>query len=144
MRRFGAVASDAIGRSVGLFCRSSDIVAACSALSSSFALTRTLTLETYAAPFVSEGTYSTRSLSATSMAPDYAARFTLFVPPASTPLYFHVRQVRINAVARWEYAPGSTLFVVWSRASDLGLPIRNSVTLKVSYWLDRSSLDRVR
>jgi hypothetical protein len=117
---------------------------ACSALSSSFALTRTLTLETYAAPFVSEGTYSTRSLSATSMAPDYAARFTLFVPPASTPLYFHVRQVRINAVARWEYAPGSTLFVVWSRASDLGLPIRNSVTLKVSYWLDRSSLDRVR
>ena len=29
---------------------------------------------------------------------------------------FHVQSLRVNAVLRWEYRPGSTLFVVWSQA----------------------------
>ena len=31
---------------------------------------------------------------------------------------FNVKQFRSNAVLRWEYRPGSTLFVVWSQGRD--------------------------
>jgi hypothetical protein len=107
-------------------------------LRTSFAMTRTLSVETYAAPFVSTGTYSdVRSLSATPTAADYAARFVAFVAPAGTPTHFDVRQVRVNAVMRWEYAPGSTVFVVWSREADVGVPLRSSITVKASYWIGR-------
>ncbi|MBW3570168.1 MAG: carbohydrate binding family 9 domain-containing protein [Gemmatimonadetes bacterium] len=66
---------------------------------------------------------------------------------------FNVRQLNSNAVLRWEYRPGSTLFVVWSQgrsdfASDgrfrLGpntadlfrAPGTNVLLIKASYWLD--------
>ena len=65
---------------------------------------------------------------------------------------FTFRSLRGNAVLRWEYRPGSTLFLVWtqSRASeellgDLSLrrdvdalfaaPAENIFLIKVSYWL---------
>lgn len=65
---------------------------------------------------------------------------------------FNVLSFRSNVVLRWEWHPGSTLFVVWQqnrRASDaLGEPVRagdllntthaagdNYVALKLSYWL---------
>jgi hypothetical protein len=67
---------------------------------------------------------------------------------------FLVRSVRGNAVMRWEYRPGSTLFLVWqqqrsgfSDVADLGAtrdvgsafrdPSRNVFLVKVSYWLGR-------
>ncbi len=67
---------------------------------------------------------------------------------------FTFASLRGNAVLRWEYAPGSTLFLVWTqdraylddqgafrpRASFnrlLDAPGRNVVMLKVSYWLSR-------
>jgi hypothetical protein len=66
---------------------------------------------------------------------------------------FNVRQLNSNAVLRWEYRPGSTLFVVWSQgrsdfapdgqfrlrenASDLfRAPGSNVLLIKMSYWLD--------
>jgi hypothetical protein len=67
---------------------------------------------------------------------------------------FSVRSLRGNAVVRWEYRPGSTIFLVWqqqrSGASSLGTfdlsrdrallfrdrPI-NIFQLKVNYWLGR-------
>jgi len=66
---------------------------------------------------------------------------------------FRVRSFRSNVVLRWEYLPGSTLFVVWTqdrfgRASEPGLdgiddvrdlwndPMRNVLLVKASYWLD--------
>jgi hypothetical protein len=66
---------------------------------------------------------------------------------------FNVRQLNSNAVLRWEYRPGSTLFVVWSQgrsdfaadgrfqlrnnASDLfRAPGTNVLLIKMSYWLD--------
>lgn len=65
---------------------------------------------------------------------------------------FTLRSLRGNAVFRWEYVPGSTLFVVWTqdRASetatgdfDLGRdrralftsPARHVLLMKVNYWL---------
>jgi hypothetical protein len=64
-----------------------------------------------------------------------------------------VKQFNSNAVFRWEYRPGSTLFVVWSQgrgsfASTEGqrnyggdikdlfsLPAQNTFLVKLSYWL---------
>ena len=66
---------------------------------------------------------------------------------------FNVRQLNSNAVLRYEYRPGSTLFVVWSQgrsdftadgrfqlrsnAGDLfRAPGTNVLLIKMSYWLD--------
>jgi hypothetical protein len=65
---------------------------------------------------------------------------------------FNVRSLIGNAVLRWEYRPGSTVFLVWQRqqrasttlgdfdfARDVdalwGLPADNRLILKVNYWL---------
>lgn len=67
---------------------------------------------------------------------------------------FTFASLRGNAVLRWEYAPGSTIFLVWTQdrsynealgefrpraAFDnlLDAPGRNVVMVKVSYWLSR-------
>jgi len=120
----------------------------------SYAATPTLSLETYVAPFASDGVYSNvRALSATPLAAKYDDRFMPYTAPASAPLAFAVRQLRANTVLRWQYATGSTLYVVWSHERDgdtdaggdtwagsvrnlLRLQPVNTVTIKASYWLD--------
>jgi len=67
---------------------------------------------------------------------------------------FRTRSVRVNAVLRWEYRPGSTLFVVWTQnregdfadpsfdaARDLGRELlkdrpTNVLLVKLNYWLN--------
>jgi hypothetical protein len=75
-----------------------------------------------------------------------AARFA-FEDPS-----FTFRSLRGNAVLRWEYRPGSTLFVVWARSGSSELthggidfgrdtealfrgPAENIFLVKVNYWL---------
>jgi len=115
-----------------------------------------LTFELYAEPFVSTGTYSeVRELSDTPDAADYNARFIPFTPPASANMGFNFSQLRTNAVARWEYLPGSTVYVVWAHGrqgsqtlpserswSDeyrdlLELHPENTFLVKVAYWFSR-------
>ncbi|GBD32565.1 hypothetical protein HRbin33_01535 [bacterium HR33] len=65
---------------------------------------------------------------------------------------FTVRSLRINAVFRWEYRPGSTLFLVWQqsrRDSDIdgflrfgrdlsqlwSAPAENRFIVKINYWI---------
>lgn len=67
---------------------------------------------------------------------------------------FLVRSLRGNAVLRWEYRPGSTVFLVWQQQRDGGAdladlaatrdvtrpfrdPARNVFLVKFSYWLGR-------
>ncbi len=67
---------------------------------------------------------------------------------------FNVRSLRGNAVLRWEYRPGSTLFLVWQQQRSASAPIgefdfsrdgdklfgarpENTFLVKVSYWLGR-------
>jgi hypothetical protein len=67
---------------------------------------------------------------------------------------FTVRALRGNAVVRWEFRPGSTLFVVWQQQreaeeefADLGatrrpveafrVPAENVLLMKVAYWFGR-------
>lgn len=134
-----------------------------------YAFSPNLTLEAYAEPFLSSGKYSrfgeleaprskflreygtngTRELvdsAGTRTITDGAESFTLANRD------FHVLSFRSNLVMRWEWTPGSTLFVVWQqnrRTSEaIGDPVRfnelwqttraagdNFLSLKVSYWL---------
>src|SRR4029078_6567536 len=68
---------------------------------------------------------------------------------------FNFRQLRSNAVLRWEYKPGSTMFVIWSHDQTdndadgrfgtgglsrglsglFGAPSDDVVMLKVNYWV---------
>jgi hypothetical protein len=115
-----------------------------------------LSFEFYGEPFVSTGTYSDfREVSATPQADDYAARFQPYEPPADRARAFRFSQLRTNTVARWEYRPGSTLFLVWAHGrqgyrtveSDrswygeyrdlLDQHPDNTFLIKVAYWLNR-------
>ena len=117
-----------------------------------------MSLQVYAQPFVSKGTFSNvRELSATPRAADYASRYRAYSDTAFTNNIggFNVKQFRSNVVFRWEYRPGSTLFVVWSQgrqgstglegtrsfSGDLNdlfnLRPDNSFLVKLSYWINR-------
>ncbi len=65
---------------------------------------------------------------------------------------FNIRSLRANAVLRWEYRPGSTLFIIWQQSREgfepfgdfrLGRDFRgifdargdNILAVKLSYWL---------
>jgi hypothetical protein len=122
----------------------------------SYTATPDLTFEFYGEPFASSGAYTdVREVSATPGTADYDARFQAYTPPAGTALSFSYRQLRTNAVLRWEYLPGSTLFLVWAHGregftqdqerrpwhDELGglwdLDADDTFLLKVSYWLNR-------
>jgi len=79
--------------------------------------TRTLSLQLYASPFVATGAYTNRKEIADGSAPRYAARFKPY-GAASWNDGFNFKQFRSNAVVRWEYRPGSTLFFVWSQGRE--------------------------
>ena len=137
-----------------------------------------LSLEMFAQPFISSGEYSSfkeydapRSLAMSVYGRDVgeiqtigtggdrryridpdgagpAARFTVDDPD------FNFRSLRGNAVLRWEYRPGSTLFLVWTQDRNSTAPFgdlrfdrdrsalfdarpNNIFLLKVNYWLSR-------
>ncbi len=118
----------------------------------------TMSLQIYAQPFISKGTYSNvRELSATPRAKDYATRYAAVTDTSITNHItgFNFKQFRSNLVFRWEYRPGSTLFVVWSQGrggsagaegtQGFGGNLRdlfdlrpdNSFLMKLSYWINR-------
>ena len=120
----------------------------------SFAATPNLTFELYASPFTSVGRYSdVRELSATPRAASFDERFVAYTTPSQAVRGFAVRQLRSNVVTRWEYRPGSTLFVVWTHGRDARDPVTdlpsfsdqyrrlfaahpdNTFLVKMSYWL---------
>ena len=83
-----------------------------------YTFTPNASLQTNLQPFVSKGTYSTvRQLSATPRAAAYDDRFAPYLNTAVTsdPGGFNYKQLQSNVVYRWEYNPGSTLFVVWNQ-----------------------------
>src|SRR5690606_12134934 len=114
-----------------------------------------LSIQTYLQPFVSKGTYSSvRELSANPRAERYEDRYVPYSDPevSDDPGGFNCKQLQSNVVLRWEYRPGSTLFVVWNQGregsgpvagdrgfrgemSDLfGLHPANTFLIKLSYW----------
>jgi hypothetical protein len=121
-----------------------------------YTATPTLTVQLYAEPFISKGTYSrVRELSATPRAASYNDRFIAFDTTGTGAIPgFNVKQFRSNLVLRWEYRPGSALYAVWTQGRDGFIPAagsndfrgdvrdlfdlhpNNTFLIKASYWLD--------
>jgi hypothetical protein len=133
-----------------------------------------LTIEYYGQPFISAGKYYNYKITTNTRAAIFSDRYKEFSSSQvsynsatasynfdenndGTPDYsannpdFNFRQFRSNLVVRWEYRPGSTVFLVWSQgrtstASDgtfeYGNDMRNLFTMtpqnvfliKFSYW----------
>jgi hypothetical protein len=121
-----------------------------------YTATPDLTFEFYGAPFVSQGTYSDfRELSDNPSADKYVDRFQPYTPPANSQTAFKFTELRTNAVIRWEYRPGSTMFLVWAHgrqeADDghvrqswsrdyrdlFALHPDNTFLIKIAHWLSR-------
>lgn len=140
-----------------------------------YTLSPGLSLQFYAQPFLSAGQYTRFMEVASPRADRFGDRFQRYdagqlvrapngdgylidlnrdglTDLSIGPQDFNVREFRSNLVLRWEYRPGSTLFLVWSQgrsAPDDGAPFRfgpdartlfaapssNMIMLKLSYWL---------
>jgi hypothetical protein len=74
----------------------------------------TLTLQIYANPFVSKGTYSDVREVVNARADHYDDRFAPYAL-GRDPGGFDVRQFNSSTVLRWEYDPGSSLYLVWTQ-----------------------------
>ncbi|MCC6319070.1 MAG: carbohydrate binding family 9 domain-containing protein [Gemmatimonadaceae bacterium] len=112
-----------------------------------------LSFQLYGQPFVSSGAFEDWREVADARAPTYAERYRSYGGGA-IPEGFNVKQFNSNAVMRWEYRPGSTLFVVWQQgrrqdghnagtfefARDYRDLFRahpdNTLLVKVSWWLN--------
>ena len=116
-----------------------------------YTLSTVLTLQLYAQPFVSKGTYSNvRELAD----PNATAFDNRYKPYAATPGGFNDKEFNSTVVLRWEYRPGSTLFVVWTQGRAGYTPIEgprslagnfrdmfdlhpnNTFLVKASYWFN--------
>jgi hypothetical protein len=115
-----------------------------------YTVTPDLSIQIYAAPFLSGGDYSGFKQLGEPLA-DYSRRYSPFDYDDNPD--FNYRSFRTTNVLRWEYKPGSTLFVVWQQAREetvetgefrlgqnLGdlfrAPGRNVFLVKLAYWLN--------
>ena len=120
-----------------------------------FTMTPNLSLQLYAEPFVSGGGYSAFKQLVNGRAIDYGHRYAPYAYDlaANGDPDFNVKSFRTTNVLRWEYKPGSTLFVVWQQAREndavpggfhvgrdihdiFGVPPRNVFLVKLAYWVN--------
>jgi hypothetical protein len=116
-----------------------------------YTMTPNLSLQLYAEPFVSGGEYSGFKELADPRSAAYNLRYAPY-QYASDP-DFNVKSFRATNVVRWEYKPGSTLFIVWQQAREndalagpfrfgrdaraiFGVPPHNTFLVKLAYWLN--------
>ena len=119
-------------------------------------ITPELSIQYYGSPFASVGKYSEFKDVTNPKADNYSDRFSLLnvVPSGeeyvveentsdrTTPVYFHnpdfsFSQFRSNLVLRWEYLPGSQVYLVWSNERTyFENPSGNSVNKAISLLKD--------
>jgi len=113
----------------------------------------TLSLQMYAEPFLTTGRYFRLRELADPRAPRYEDRYRPFAL-STDDASFNVKELHASAVARWEYRPGSTVFLVWTQGREQDdrnpgsfLPVRdfkdlfrarpdNTFLVKASYWVN--------
>ena len=143
----------------------------------SYALTPEFTIQYYGSPYISMGEYEAFKTLADPNTEDpdkvfhtfneseiqydeNTRKYLVFDGTNPEPLYsfdnpdFNFREFRSNLVARWEYRPGSVIYLVWThnRTSDENItndnigynfsglfnePARNVFLIKFSYWFSR-------
>jgi hypothetical protein len=119
-----------------------------------YTMTPNLSLQVYAEPFVSAGEYTDFRELVDGRAGRYEDRFAPFAYRDNPDFTF--KSFRTTNVLRWEYKPGSTLFVVWQQnrqqrlsgegrgdfafGRDFGdifaVPATNVFLVKLAYWLN--------
>ena len=122
-----------------------------------YTFTPTATLQVYASPFITKGTYSDVREFDDPRATAYGDRYQPYGDPvvSANPGGFNFQQFRSNVVFRWEYRPGSTLFLVWSQGREHFAPLEgdrsfggdvgdlfdrradDTFLVKLSYWFAR-------
>lgn len=116
----------------------------------SWTLDTNLSVQLYLSPYLSGGMYTRFNRVSAPLAASYRDRFEPFDYQGSN--HFLFKQLRSNLVLRWEYALGSTLFVVWSHDQTddstvlgplylprdlgelLGTPSTDTVIVKLAHW----------
>jgi hypothetical protein len=116
-----------------------------------YTMTPNLSLQVYAEPFVSAGEYSNYKELVDGRAGNYADRYRPYAYTGNAD--FNIRSFRTTNVLRWEYKPGSQMFIVWQQnKSDyqeygdfnfgrdfngvFSAPSNNVFLVKFSYWLN--------
>ena len=116
-----------------------------------YTVTPALTVQMYAEPFVSGGDYADFRELVNGRSKEVSGRFAPYAYGGDPD--FNYRSFRTTNVLRWEYKPGSTLFVVWQQGRentitdgsfDFGrdfkgafeAPGRNVFLVKWAYWLN--------
>src|SRR5689334_7655849 len=118
-----------------------------------YTATTTLSLQCYAEPFITTGRYFRLREIANPRAASYDDRYRPY-EMSTDDASFNIKELHASAVARWEYRPGSTLFLVWTQGRDQEdrdpgsfLPARdlrnlfaarpdNTFLIKASYWMN--------
>jgi hypothetical protein len=121
-------------------------------LRADYCITPELTIQYYGSPFSSVGRFSDYKTVTSARADRYADRFVRIPDPlAGQGPDFAFSQFRSNLVARWEFQPGSNVYLVWSQDRtafempgdpSAGTTLwnlrrvapENVVMLKFSYW----------
>ena len=116
-----------------------------------YTMTPTLSLQVYAEPFVSAGQYTNFKELVDGRAGEYGDRYRSLAYGGNPD--FNIRSFRTTNVLRWEYKPGSSLFLVWQQGKSgfeeqgdfrfgrdfrgvFSAPSRNVFLIKFSYWLN--------
>ncbi len=114
--------------------------------------TKNLSIQLYGQLFLAKGHYEAfRRLTSPSTFENFDAQFRSILSTFGLNPDFNQQVFNANVVLRWEYLPGSTLFVVWTQARDgfdqdfhtsfgtnvsnsFKLPAQNVFLLKLNYW----------
>jgi hypothetical protein len=116
-----------------------------------YTITPTLSIQLYGQPFVSAGRYSGFKELVNGRAARYEDRYVPFAYGGNPD--FNYRSFRTTNVLRWEYRPGSTLFVVWQQGREdsvaigdfrfrrdfgdvFAAPGHNVFLVKMAHWLN--------
>ena len=116
-----------------------------------YTMSPTLSLQIYAEPFVSSGAYTNYKELVDGRADDWQSRYAPYAYAGNAD--FNYRSFRTTNVLRWEYRPGSSLFVVWQQGREqnapygdfrfgrdfggvFSVPANNVFLVKFSYWLN--------
>jgi hypothetical protein len=117
-----------------------------------YTVTPNLSLQVYAQPFVSAGAYSGFKELIDGRAARFDDRYAPFAYAENPD--FRVLSFRTTNVMRWEFRPGSTLFVVWQQGREgfasngsfqfgrhyrdvFATPSSNTLLVKLAYWVNR-------
>jgi hypothetical protein len=116
-----------------------------------YTITPTLSVQLYGQPFVSAGHYEHYKELVNGRAERHQDRYAPFAYADNAD--FNVLSFRTTNVLRWEFKPGSTLFVVWQQGREeegergnfrfrrdfrdtFATPASNTVLVKLAYWFN--------